>query len=157
MQHRMKTHQLTQEQIDNLLSQTQTGCLATLNANGSPYVTPIHFLYHDNAIYIHGLPKGQKIDNIKANPNVSMTVYEMDGLLLDPHGNPCDTNTKYQSVIMMGTAVLLEDLEQKKRILNGIVEKYTPQLAGKPLPENMIKGTAVIKIDIVDITGKYYD
>ncbi|WP_312642507.1 hypothetical protein [Hydrogenoanaerobacterium sp.] len=58
---------------------------------------------------------------------------------------------------MMGTAVLLEGLEQKKRILNGIVGKYTPHLTDKPLPENMIKGTAVIKIDIVDVTGKYYD
>ncbi|WP_312642506.1 pyridoxamine 5'-phosphate oxidase family protein [Hydrogenoanaerobacterium sp.] len=88
MQHRMKTHRLTKEQVNNLLSQTQTGCLATLNTNGSPYVTPIHFLYLDNAIYIHGLPKGQKIDNIKANSNVSMTVYEMGGLLLDPDVSP---------------------------------------------------------------------
>ncbi len=53
--------------------------------------------------------------------------------------------------------MLLEGLEQKKRILNGIVGKYTPHLTDKPLPENMIKGTAVIKIDIVDVTGKYYD
>ena len=156
MQHRMKTHPLTKEQIDNLLMRTQTGCLATLNVSGSPYVTPIHFLYLDNAIYIHGLPKGQKINNIKANPRVSMTVYEMDSLLLDPDGNPCDTNTKYQSVIIIGTAVLLEDMEQKKKILNGIVGKYTPHLVDKPLPENMLKGTAVIKILINEITGKYY-
>ncbi|WP_353096780.1 pyridoxamine 5'-phosphate oxidase family protein [Tissierella praeacuta] len=156
MQHRMKTHPLTKEQIDNLLMEIQTGCLATLNANGFPYVTPIHFLYLDNAIYIHGLPKGQKINNIKANPKVSMTVYEMDSLILDPDGNPCDTNTKYRSVIIMGTAVLLEDMEQKKKVLNGIIEKYTPQLIDKPLPENMIKGTAVMKISINEITGKYY-
>lgn len=157
MQHRMKMHPLTKEQIDNLLFQTQTGCLATLNMNDSPYVTPVHFLYLDNAIYIHGLPKGQKIDNIKTNSSVSMAVYEMECLLLDPDGKPCDTNTKYQGVIIMGTAVLLEDIEQKKKILNGIVEKYTPDLAATPLPENMLNGTAVIKINILDITGKYYD
>jgi len=156
MQHRMKTHILTKEQIDNLLMKTQMGCLATLNANGVPYVTPIHFLYLDNAIYIHGLPKGQKIDNIKANSSVSMAVYDMDCLLLDPDGKPCDTNTKYQSVIIEGTAVLLDNVEQKKKILNGIVEKYTPHLVDKPLPENMLKGTAIIEISINIVTGKYF-
>lgn len=100
---------------------------------------------------------GQKIDNIKANSSVSMAVYEMDCLLLDPDGKPCDTNTKYQSVIIMGTAILLEDTEQKKKILHGIVEKYTPDLVSRPLPENMLKGTAVIKISIHEITGKYYE
>lgn len=157
MQHRMKTHPLTKDQIDNLLFQTQTGCLATLNTNGAPYVTPVHFLYLNNEIYIHGLPKGQKIDNIKVNSSVSMAVYEMGCLLFDPDDKPCDTNTKYQSVIIVGTAVILEDMEHKKKILNGIVQKYTPHLTDKHLPENMLKGTAVIKIDILDITGKYYD
>lgn len=157
MQHRMKTHPLTQEQIEQLLVSTQTGNLATINMDGTPYVTPVHFLYFSNAVYIHGLPKGQKINNIKLNNDVSMAIYQMDCLLFDPDGKPCDTNTKYQSVIIQGKATLLEDTEQKKQILNGIVEKYTPQLSGSPLPDNMLRGTAVIKIDVLDITGKYYD
>ncbi len=156
MQHRMKTHPLAKEKIDNLLRSTSTGSLATLNHDGSPYVTPVHFLYHDGAIYIHGLPKGQKIDNIQADPRVSLTVYEMATLLLDPAENPCDTNTKYESVIIAGRATILDDMETKKEILIGIVKKYTPHLAGKVLPENMVKGTAVIKIEIQALTGKYY-
>lgn len=157
MQHRMKTHPLTKEQIDSLLLKKETGSLATVNEDGSPYIIPIHFLYHKGAIYFHGLPKGQKLDNIKLNPRVSMNVYEMEGLLLDPDGKPCDTNTKYQSVIISGNAALLEELEGKREILSGIVKKYTPQLSDRPLPDNMVKGTAVIKIDITTITGKYYD
>ena len=157
MQHRMKTHPLSQEQIDMLLSSATTGSLATLNSDGSPYVTPVHFLHSDGTIYLHGLPKGKKIDNIKADPRVSMTVYEMDSLLLDPDEKPCDTNTKYQSVIISGTAVLIDDMERKKEILGGIVGKYTPHLAHKELPDNMVKGTAVIKINIQEITGKYYE
>ncbi len=157
MQHRMKTHPLTDEQINRLLSRTLTGSLATLGSDGAPYVTPIHFVSLDGAIYFHGLPKGKKLDNIKADPRVSMTVYEMDSLLLDPEGKPCDTNTKYQSIIISGSAELLDNIEIKKSILTAIVKKYTPQLVTKALPENMIKGTAVIKITIDDITGKYYD
>ncbi len=157
MQHRMKTHLLAKEKIDSLLLSASTGSLATLNNDGSPYVTPVHFLYYSGAVYIHGLPKGQKVDNIKADPRVSMTVYEMETLLFDPDEKPCDTNTKYESVILAGKATILEDLESKKEILIEIVKKYTPQLSQKVLPENMVKGTAVIKIEILNITGKYYD
>lgn len=157
MQHRMKTHPLSKEQVESLLSRAQTACIATLNKDGSPYATPIHFLYAGGAVYFHGLPKGQKVDNINANSQVSMAVYEMNALLLDPNTNPCDTNTKYQSVIIEGVAVLLEEIEQKRKILKAIVEKYTPHLVNNPMPENMVRGTAVIKIDIRNITGKYYD
>ncbi|MEL7622236.1 MAG: pyridoxamine 5'-phosphate oxidase family protein [Clostridiales bacterium] len=113
MQHRMKTHMLTKEAMDQLLVRSATGSLSTLNSDGSPYVIPVHYLYHNGAIYIHGLPKGQKLDNIKADSRVSMAIYEMEGLLLDPEGKPCDTNTKYQSVIFSGKAALLEDVEQE--------------------------------------------
>ena len=157
MQHRMKTHPLTKEKIDKLLSSTSTGSLATLNNDGSPYVIPVHFLYHNDAIYIHGLPKGQKIDNIRADSRVSMTVYEMDSLLLDPSEKPCDTNTKYESVIVSGKAILVDDREHKKGVLAGIVKKYTPHLTQKELPDNMVKGTAVIKIEMQNVTGKYYE
>lgn len=156
MQHRMKTHSLKQQEIDCLLEQAQTASLATINPDGTPYVTPVHFLYVNGAVYIHGLPAGQKIDNINANPAVSFTAYEMRGLLLDQGEKPCGTNTSYQSAIIQGTAGLVLDIAEKKMALQGIVQKYTPSLANKVLPENMVKGTAVLKITVDKVTGKYY-
>ncbi|GAA0725357.1 pyridoxamine 5'-phosphate oxidase family protein [Clostridium malenominatum] len=156
MQHRMKTHPLTEQQINHLLQRTQTGSLATLNADGTPYITPFHFVYYDNSIFVHGLPKGKKLDNIAQDSRVGFSVYEMDKLLLDPNGNPCDTNTKYESVIISGTAKLVDDMDEKRNVLKKIVEKYTPHLVNYELPNNMIKGTAVIQIDVTEITGKYY-
>ena len=68
----------------------------------------------------------------------------------------CDTNTEYQSVTAQGTAVFVCDIERKRDILNAIVNKYTPQYAGHQLPDNMVKGTAVISIKITELTGKYW-
>lgn len=156
MQHRMKTHPLTKQQITQLLQRAQTGSLATLNPEGTPYSTPIHFIYFDEAIFFHGLPKGQKFDNITHNSKVCFSVYEMEKLLLDPDGKPCDTNTKYESVIISGTAKLLDNIEEKSTVLKKIAEKYTPHLAKNEIPNNMAKGTAVIRIDVKEITGKYF-
>lgn len=156
MQYRMKTHPLSEEQIIRLLERSQTGSLATLNPDGTPYVTPIHFVYCNNKIYAHGLPKGKKLDNIAQEKRVGFSVYEMDELLLDPNEKPCDTNTKYESIIISGNAKLVEDIQVKENILKKVVEKYTPHLFGKELSAPMVKGTAVIQIDITEITGKYY-
>ena len=51
---------------------------------------------------------------------------------------------------------LLTDLVEKERTLMAIVQKYTPQLVEKGLPEARVRGTAVVKITIEHITGKYY-
>ncbi|ABX41674.1 pyridoxamine 5'-phosphate oxidase family protein [Lachnoclostridium phytofermentans] len=156
MQYRMRKFQLTLEQIEELLHRANTGRFATINENGYPYVIAMHFVYYNNKIYMHGLPKGQKIDNVNRNSKVCFEVDELFGLLTDNIENACDTEAEYNSVVIIGNASLLEDLEYKREVLNRLVEKYTPQFAGKELPDNMIKGTAVIEIDIVECTGKYH-
>lgn len=156
MQYRMKTHQLTVEQMVSLLKNGLAGTLATVNEAGTPYVTPLHYVYDKGNIYFHGLPIGQKMDNIQRNPHVSFNVYNMEGLLPDGSGTPCDTNTKYQSVTAQGTAETVYDIDRKREILDAIVNKYTPQFSGTRLPDNMVKGTAVVEIKITDLTGKYW-
>lgn len=156
MQYRMKKFQLTLEQIDGLLHRAAIGRFATINENGYPYVIAMHFVYYNNKIYLHGLPKGQKIDNINRNSRACFEVDESFGLLSDNIDNACDTEAEYNSVVIVGNASVLEDLDYKREVLNKLVEKYTPQFAGKELPDNMIKGTAVIEIDILECTGKYH-
>lgn len=155
MQNRMKSHQLTDAQIDALLERTATGCIATVAADGTPYVVPVHFFWDGTEILIHGLPTGEKISNLKANPQICFTAYEMTGLLLDANEKPCGTNTQYESVVIKGTAELLSDYDAKVHALAKIVGKYTPQLSSRKLPQNMVKGTAVIRIVPTEITGKY--
>ncbi len=156
MQNRMKNHILGKEQIYDLLNKTETGSLGMLNKDGSPYVIPVHFVYIDEKIYIHGLPKGKKIDNINNDSRVSLCVYNMISLLLDEEEDPCDTNTEYESVVIMGNASIVSDLEVKKIALDEVIKKYTPHLTHKDIPTNMLKGTAVIELKINEITGKYY-
>jgi nitroimidazol reductase NimA-like FMN-containing flavoprotein (pyridoxamine 5'-phosphate oxidase superfamily) len=146
---------MTKEKIESLLTKEQIGRVATQNRSGFPYVVPVHYVYNNGKIYIHGLPKGQKIDNIVNNPKIGFEVDEMLGLQEDVEA-PCDVNTEYSSVIITGNAEILTDLTEKREALKKIVEKYTPRLSGKELPENMVKGTAVIEITIMECTGKYY-
>lgn len=155
MQNRMKTHQLTEKEINDLLAYSMVGRLATVSAGGIPYVVPVHFAYENEKIYIHGLIKGQKLNNIAANPNVCFEVDHFETFIMPAENAPCDVNTQYQSVILTGTAKLVEDEREKTDALNYIVEKYTPLLAGMAFG-NAVKATAVIEITVKECTGKYY-
>lgn len=156
MQYRMKTYQLSDREASRLLLDCLTGTLATVNPDGTPYNVPVHYVFSHDVIYIHGLPAGQKIENLKENPNVCFNVYEMRGLLIDKDEKPCDTNTAYASVVIHATAQLVENIEEKKLALSSIVQKYTPHLIEKEIPLNKLRGTTVIRLSISEMTGKYY-
>ena len=152
MQAKMKMHQLPQEDVDAFLALAEIGRLGTIGPDGFPYVVPLHFAYVDGHIYIHGLGAGEKMENIARNNKVSFEADTMDSLR---HGDaPCDTGTRYTSVIVKGTAERVTDSGEKTRALNGIVDKYTPQHSGKPFGDGPMNGTAVVRITILEKTGK---
>ena len=155
MQNRMKTHQLEETEINSLLATESVGRLATVNADGTPYITPVHYVYFNQKIYIHGLIRGQKTDNIAANPNVCFEIDQFEKLIFPEDESPCDVNTQYKSVIITGNAKIVEDEKLKADALNLIVEKYTPNLSELPFG-NSIKATNVIEIEVKEMTGKYY-
>lgn len=134
MQGRMKQHQLLEEEIEDVLKNAQVGRIATHNENGFPYIVPVHFITDEGKIYIHGLIKGQKNSNIIRNNKVGFEVDEM-GAIIPDNENPCDTNTRFRSVIISGTAKMVEDRVRKEEILHAIVAKYTPQLSHLSFPE----------------------
>jgi len=155
MQGRMKQHQLSKTEIDKLLENAQVGRIATHNENGYPYIVPVHFIVHKERVYIHGLIKGQKISNLIKNNKVCFEVDEM-GAIIPDNESPCDTNTEFKSVIILGTAKMIEDNNLKEEILQAIVAKYTPQLSHLSFPENMMKATGIIEITPTETTGKYF-
>lgn len=156
MQNRMQLHQLTDEEITKLLREAQVGRIAMHGPDGYPYVLPMHFVWYDGKIYLHGLPRGQKIECIMENSKIGFEVDEMIGLMKKGAEAACDINTEYKSVVISGRAEILSDPAKKEEILQQITLKYAPDFAGKELPPKMIRATAVIEITIEHCTGKFY-
>ncbi|MDR2404785.1 MAG: pyridoxamine 5'-phosphate oxidase family protein [Deltaproteobacteria bacterium] len=150
----MRDYQLERGKILELLKTSSTGHLATVGEDGYPYVTPVHFVYQDPFIFIHGNPKGTKIENLKENPKVSFELTKELGLLQADEA--CETNTRFESVIVKGVARVLAERDRAEGILMDFVRKYTPQHMDKALPVEKIKMTGIIEIKIEAITGKYY-
>ncbi len=149
-----ENHRLSKSEIAEVLKNGTTGRIATLNASGHPYIVPVHYVTSEDKIYIHGRAGGQKIDNLIRNPKVGFEVDE-PGAITPRDPAPCHTGTAYRSVIVTGTARMVEDIVLKERVLRLVIEKYTPQMAHLTIPENRIAATGIIEIDPVEITGKF--
>lgn len=155
MQYRMKKYQLSEEEISDLLAKTDVGRLGTIDESGGPYVIAMHYVAYRGNIYLHGLPKGEKIDNISRNPKVCFEIDEMNGIV-PGEKIACGTEALYSSVVIRGRAAILTDPGYKREVLDQLVCKYTPRYAGKELPEKMVQATAVIEIIPETCTGKYH-
>lgn len=157
MQHRMKEFMMSKEAIEVFLSKTQVGRISTINEDGYPYTVAVHFIFMKDNVYFHGLPKGQKLDNIRRCSKVCFEADEMTGLMLDRLVIPCKADTAYESVVIMGTAEVLTDPQEKEIVFSELIKKYAPQYLDMEIPENMISGTAVVRIASKNVTGKYHE
>jgi nitroimidazol reductase NimA-like FMN-containing flavoprotein (pyridoxamine 5'-phosphate oxidase superfamily) len=150
----MLHHQLGLQDSEAVLAKCSIGHMATISEDGYPYVIPVHYVHSDGKIYIHGASKGLKIDNINQNPRVSFEATLEEGLI--QADEPCDTNTKFKSVVIKGEARTVENDSLKRKVLDLIVNKYTPQHSGKEFPSGAFDITGIIEIKILALTGKYY-
>ena len=119
-----------------------------------PYVVPMNYGYtmEDGKLtfYIHGAKWGRKLDVMRANPKVFCTL-ECDVVPFD--GDiACRYGTTYSSVMALGKAEILEDVEEKKKGLSILMKTQT----GKDFTfdDKMVSIVSVIKIDIAEYTAK---
>lgn len=156
MQHRMKEFSMTPEATFALLGRGQVGVLSTSGADGAPYGVPVHYLWQDGKLWFHGLPAGEKLENIARDHRVCFTVWEFGGILTEGAENPCQADAAYECAVLRGKARLVDDPAEKRRILLAITEKYAPELLDLPISEARIAGTALVEVTPVTLTGKYH-
>jgi nitroimidazol reductase NimA-like FMN-containing flavoprotein (pyridoxamine 5'-phosphate oxidase superfamily) len=148
-----------QKMIDFLNSQP-VGRIASIDKNGFPQVIPMNFVFAYNAVYMHSHPFGEKLDNIRRNPNVGFEVDRHICFLPSYYFHPTDASqadTLYISVVIKGRAEIVEDNEEKARALNALMEKYQKEGRYEALDENMpsVSEVAIIKVTPADMRGKY--
>ena len=140
---------LDREEMESIIRSALV-CRLAFSVDDNPYVVPLNFGYRDNCLYFHSARKGKKIDMIRSNNRVCFEV-DVD---LEPvrAEKACDWSMKYRSVIGYGRAFLVEDVEEKKRALDLIVEHYSGSAHG--YRKSLVERIAIIKVQVESMTGK---
>lgn len=115
------------KEMARILASTNIGRLATVDAEGYPYITPVNFVFYEGSVYFHCSSEGEKLSNLIRDPRVC---FEADVPLaylevaFNPERNPCRTHQLYHCVIIRGSARVIPDGDLKTTVLNALVAKH---------------------------------
>jgi nitroimidazol reductase NimA-like FMN-containing flavoprotein (pyridoxamine 5'-phosphate oxidase superfamily) len=136
-----------------LLATCHVGRLGTIGKDGYPMVKPLNFAFQNGRIYFHSAREGEKIDDIRRDSRVCFEV-DLPIALVRSLGSPCRAEYLYQSVIMKGKASLVEDPSERIVALRLLMDKYQPRGGYGEFPDEKVKITGIVRIDIESMTGK---
>lgn len=143
----------SREEIEKILQAETQGFLG-LSVDGAPYVVPLSYCYGEGKIVFHCALKGKKLEMLKANPQVCFTIRRQYGeVTRHPQGAQC--NADYESVVCYGTARIVEEIEERRRVLNAFNHSMQPGGAQDISLEDAAKCYAV-EIEITEMTGKQH-
>jgi len=148
----MQTHWLSEEKCKNMLKYQVYGRLATTGKDNVPYITPVNFAHHENAIYIHCGLQGRKLNNIKDNPMVCFEI-SAPGNFHDSD-KACGFSMAYWSILIFGKAEIVQSMDAKRLGLTTIMDKYASQFEYSDFTDDDLTRVNIIKINIESISGK---
>jgi nitroimidazol reductase NimA-like FMN-containing flavoprotein (pyridoxamine 5'-phosphate oxidase superfamily) len=157
---RRKQSEITEkEQIEEILTKTRVGRLATLGGDGYPYITPVNYVYRQGSIYFHCALKGEKLDNIRRHGKVC---FEVDIPLAyldtayDKNMPACDVGQFYQCVIIRGQAEIVEQQGEKVDALNALMASHENvyQFFDITVDTPAVKLCAVVAVRIESLSAK---
>lgn len=133
-----------------LLERGEYGFLSTVDNENQPYGVPVNYVVMENRIFFHCATEGRKLEHITANSRVSFCVVGRTELL------PEKFSTRYESVVVSGSAEIVDDEVLKKTALGALVVKFAPDhlVAGEAYIDKLMDRTAVVRISITHLTGK---
>ncbi len=139
--------------IDDLLASCPVGRLGTNGKDGYPRIKPLNFVYLNGKIYFHSAKEGEKIDDIVRDSRVAFEIDEPIGYMKS-NNNPCSAKYLYRSLMMRGKAAIVTDDKESLLALRSLMEKYQPEGGYRDFLPEKLNVTAVVRIDIEEVTGK---
>jgi uncharacterized protein len=129
-------------------------CHVGFVADGQPYVIPTGYARIGDDLYIHGSAASRMLRNLAEGVDVCVTVTLIDGLVLARSAFHHSIN--YRSVVILGKATLVEDLDEKSRALEAFTEHVIPgRWAEIRWPTELeMKATSVLKLPIEEASAK---
>ena len=143
--------QITTEECKKVLKEEKRAAFSVIGDEGYPYTIPINFYYDeaDNIIYFHGAKSGHKIDAIKNNPKVSISIIDQEDVIEE------ELTTYFRSIILFGKAKILQGDDEIYQAVNALGLKYCDdEIAVEKEIQREWKALCCVEIIIEHLTGK---
>ncbi len=122
--------------------------------DSQPFVIPTTYVRVDETIYVHGSPASRMLQTLELGVAACLTVTLVDGLVLARSAFHHSIN--YRSVVVFGTATLVNDPDEKLAALHALTDHLIPgrwQEIRQPSPQEL-KRTLVLGLRIDEASAK---
>ena len=129
-------------------------CHVGFIADGQPFVIPTSYGRNGDSLYIHGSAASRMLRRLNEGVPVCVTVTLLDGLVLAR--SVFNHSMNYRSVVILGTAKLVDDPQEKLEALRILSEHIIAGRwddARKP-NERELKATSVLRLPIEEFSAK---
>jgi len=129
-------------------------CHVGFVVEGQPYVIPTNYGRDGEVLYLHGSAASRMLRNLGAGIPACVTVTLLDGFVIAR--SVFNHSMNYRSVVILGTATLVDDPAEKLKALHTLSEHILPHRwddARQP-NEKELKATTVIRIPIDEFSAK---
>jgi len=122
--------------------------------DGQPFVIPTSYGRNGDVLYIHGSAASRMLRNLDQGIPVCVTVTLLDGLVLAR--SVFNHSMNYRSVVILGTATLIDNPEEKLTALLALSEHILPGRwdDSRQPNEKELKATSVLRIPIEEFSAK---
>ena len=129
-------------------------CYVSFVVEGQPFVIPTAYGRVDNKLYIHGSPASRMLRALQTGIEVCVCVTLVDGVVLARSAFHHSLN--YRSVVVFGTASIVEDPEHKLAALKAFCDHVIPQRwqEVRPPSHQELKGTLVLALPLNEASAK---
>lgn len=146
---RKKERETTREEAWKIFDESPY-CSVSMMDGDYPYTIMVNAARIEETIYFHCALEGKKLACIKEHPQVCISAVSKHTILSQKQ------TTAYASCILKATAECIEDMEEKRRALHAICERFTPDHMDciDHIQENGIRQTGIVRMKVSEITGK---
>src|ERR1700759_194033 len=129
-------------------------CHVGFVVDGQPFVIPTNYARDGQKLYLHGSSASRMLRTLAGGIPVCVTVTHVDGVVMARSAFHHSVN--YRSVVALGTAVPVEDRDEKMRAL----ELFTNHVAAgrwdevRTPTDQELKGTSVLALDLSEASAK---
>ena len=151
---RRKDRAVTDEAaIRDILERAKVLHLA-LNAEGAPYVVPLHYGYRLEGgaltLYVHCAKEGRKLELLRRDPRVFVEI-DADECLL-PAAAACGWGAAYACVMCRARAAIVEDAAEKAEALALLMKTQTGREFA--FDEKAAAAVTVVRLDAEELSAK---
>ena len=129
-------------------------CHVGFVVDGQPFVIPTSYGRDGDVLYIHGSAASRMLRNLSQGIRVCITVTLLDGLVLAR--SIFNHSMNYRSVVILGTATLVDDPEEKLKALRVLSEHIIPHRwdDSRQPNEKELKATSALRVPIEEFSAK---